>query len=205
MEASQYEVLLIINNVLVFLHGVALLFLLYNSIKYIRKFPQRDPYTIATLVFLGLSVITLVVNLPWSILSSLSNTDAQNWANEHSDFIVCCILATTVFSRTFFTLAISTNSARWALLSATVKWSAQAQDKMMKYIRIGVVLEVVVLLSLSTADAVTSCLSLLQGKTDYTVKYSLEYTIDSLLLVVHALCIVVYITAYKVLSAALRQ
>lgn len=150
-------------------------------------------------------MLLIIVNLPWSILSALPDSQAKDWANEHSDFIVCCNLTTIVFSRTFFSLAISTNAARWAILSATVKLSAETHNKMVKYIKLGVVIEAVVLLLLSTADAIASCLPILNESYDYSVKNLLEYLIDSLLLVVHALCIAVYITAYKVLSSALRQ
>jgi len=76
---------------------------------------------------------------------------------------------------------------------------------MVKYIRIGVIIEAVVLLLLSTADVIANILPLIMGSSDYSVKFYLEYSIDSLLLVIHALCIGVFITAYKVLSSALRQ
>lgn len=75
----------------------------------------------------------------------------------------------------------------------------------MKYIRIGVISEAIVLIFLSIADAIVSCLYAVQGTKFSAAKKSLEYTIDYLLLVVHAVSIAVYITAYIVLSTALRQ
>ena len=69
-ETTLFNVLYIINVVLIFLHAIILFMLYRNTMHYVAQFGESrvDPYTLMTLVLLGLSTILLLLNLPWLVL-----------------------------------------------------------------------------------------------------------------------------------------
>jgi hypothetical protein len=78
---------------------------------------------VATLLFLGLSTLLLLSNLPWMILSTLTHeySDIEAWVASHFAYVVVSQIVTLTYSKTLFTLAIAVNSTRWAFLIATMK------------------------------------------------------------------------------------
>ena len=103
-----------INIIMVFMHGVILFVLCKNTLNYSKQFgSKQDPYTLGTLVLLGLSTLALFINLPSMILSLVQS---EEWLGDNSIFFICSQIISVTFSETFFILAIAVNSTRWALL-----------------------------------------------------------------------------------------
>ena len=68
---AVFQSLFILNVLLVLAHGIILVVLCRNTLRYVRQFGQSkvDPYTVSTLMLLGLSTTLLFINLPWMLLS----------------------------------------------------------------------------------------------------------------------------------------
>jgi hypothetical protein len=68
---AVFQSLFILNVLLVLAHGIILVVLCRNTLRYVRQFGQSkvDPYTVSTLLLLGLSTTLLFINLPWMLLS----------------------------------------------------------------------------------------------------------------------------------------
>ena len=68
---AVFQSLFILNVLLVLAHGLILVVLCRNTLRYVRQFGQSkvDPYTVSTLLLLGLSTTLLFINLPWMLLS----------------------------------------------------------------------------------------------------------------------------------------
>lgn len=120
---ATFQVLFITNAVLIALHGVVVLVLYHSTMKYVKSFGNmQDPYTIGTLVLLGLSTFSLFLNLPWMILNSIDDPAVDAWRSSHQNGMLCSMKSSTIFSKALFTLAIAANSTRWALLIVSVKF-----------------------------------------------------------------------------------
>ena len=68
---AVFQSLFILNVLLVLAHGLILVVLCRNTLRYMKQFGQAkvDPYTVSTLMLLGLSTTLLFINLPWMLLS----------------------------------------------------------------------------------------------------------------------------------------
>jgi hypothetical protein len=68
---AVFQFLFILNVLLIVAHGIILVVLCRNTLRYMRQFGQSkvDPYTVSTLMLLGLSTTLLFINLPWMLLS----------------------------------------------------------------------------------------------------------------------------------------
>jgi hypothetical protein len=70
-KEAVFQILFFLNVLLVLAHGPILVVLCRNTLRYMKQFGQSkvDPYTVSTLMLLGLSTTLLFINLPWMLLS----------------------------------------------------------------------------------------------------------------------------------------
>ena len=89
-------------------------------------------------------------------------------------------MTTTVFSKSFFTLAITANASRWALLSATVHWSGESKQKMQYYLKVALVFATFLLICLSIADAEVNCMIYINQDMSTDVNDIIDSTLDGI-------------------------
>ena len=79
-----------LNVLLIVAHGIILVVLCRNTLRYMRQFGQSkvDPYTVSTLMLLGLSTTLLFINLPWMLLSFVDSKSVDNWISKHYVVII---------------------------------------------------------------------------------------------------------------------
>ena len=61
-KEALFQILFLLNVLLVLAHGPILVVLCRNTLRYMRQFGQsKDPYTVSTLLLLGLSTTLLFI------------------------------------------------------------------------------------------------------------------------------------------------
>ena len=115
MSEALYQSLFFLNMLLVLAHGVILVVLCRNTLRYMRQFGQSkvDPYTVSTLMLLGLSTTLLFINLPWMLLSFLDSESIEEWLSDNHVVIVTIQETCKIFARACFTLSIAVSAIRW--------------------------------------------------------------------------------------------
>lgn len=96
--------------------------------KYAKKFGKsQDPYTLTTLVLLGLSLLSDVVVLPLLVYYTLNDFSVQE-RNLQPTINKCIGETSWQFSKCFFNLAISVNATRWAILILQARYQKQTSE-----------------------------------------------------------------------------
>lgn len=202
--ASQYQVLSYINICLICLQGLVIFVLYHNTIRYVRSFgSKQDPYTVGTLLLLGLSTIVLLCSLPFLIINKISDPSVVDWRNNHQELFICSLLSSKIFSKVLFTLAILVNSTRWALLIISVKTTSRRQECLFKLSRYSLLVSIFILLALTLAGAIVECKT--QGSPSSETRKQIELLVSIVANILSVFSLLIYFAAYKIFLLYFRE
>ena len=107
----------VLNLALLTGQAILLPFLAHNTLQYKRQYERehQDPFTLATLFFLIMSLLFDVLSMPFQIFI-LVNDYTFNEIHELPRFVKCFNEFTWVGSIDFFNFAIVINATRWLLI-----------------------------------------------------------------------------------------
>ena len=112
-----------LNCILILAHCVILWILTKNTIKYLKQFgKQKDPYTVATLFLLSASTISLLLWLPWIIISMINTQESLDWQKDNVILLGIMTQLPSILANGFFSIALAVNSTKWAKLIVSIKF-----------------------------------------------------------------------------------